>query len=53
MHNILKYFYELKTQEEIKGCAGAQLIDGKWYAPLHGCDTIQTYIDDTRESDRG
>ena len=24
---------------------GAQLVDGKWYAPLDGCDTLEKIID--------
>jgi hypothetical protein len=24
---------------------GAQLVDGQWYAPLDGCDTLEKIID--------
>lgn len=45
---IMKNF-ELIVKGEDTGCEGSQLIDGKWYMPLWGCDTIQNILDEIEE----
>ena len=29
---------------------GSQLVDGQWYAPRWGCDSLQHFIDDIKDS---
>lgn len=41
--NILDYFVEVESD----GKNGEFLINGKWYSPLFGCDTIQHIIDES------
>lgn len=38
------------TKEEQIDTPEAQLIDGQWYAPLWGCDTIQQILDEFEEA---
>ena len=45
---VMKNFELIKGEEIIGECEGAQLIDGKWYMPLGGCDTIQNILDDRK-----
>jgi hypothetical protein len=41
---IMKCFEPLEDTNIIN-CAGAQIIDGKWYMPVWGCDTVQHILD--------
>jgi hypothetical protein len=31
---------------------GAQLVDGEWWHPVHGCDSLQLYFDKLRRKER-
>jgi hypothetical protein len=46
MKSILDYYMEVTDTKDIKSADGAQLINGKWYIPQFGCDTIQLFMDD-------
>jgi hypothetical protein len=39
---IFEYFTEGQPSEE----GVTQYIDGKWYAPRYGCDTIQMMLEE-------
>ena len=43
--NLLNPAYEI-TGEEI--AEGAQLVDGEWWNPLFGCDSLQIVVDNAR-----
>ncbi len=39
----------LCNYEPCDGCVeNAQMVDGKWYAPLWGCDTLSKVLDDIK-----
>ena len=44
----MRCFEQTEGESAIRECDGAQLIDGKWYMPLYGCDTIQHFLDSVR-----
>jgi hypothetical protein len=42
---IMLNFERIDGRENINVCDGAQLINGEWYMPIWGCDTIQNILD--------
>jgi hypothetical protein len=46
---VLKNFELIEKQDGFIYCDDAQLIDGEWYLPLWGCDTIQNILDDIED----
>lgn len=43
---LLEFFIPIKTEEIVEG---VQQVDGQWYMPLYGSDTMQHIIDEMRE----
>lgn len=45
---LLEFFIPIKPEEIM---AGAQQVDGQWYMPLYGSDTMQHIVDEMREEE--
>ena len=43
---LLKFFRKLELPIEPNTHQDAVLIDGEWYAPDFGCDTLQWFLDE-------
>ena len=37
--------YEPIDPDKAQIVEGAQMLDGQWYAPIHGCDTLEHILD--------
>ena len=42
---VQKHYQPITGAEAIK-CAGAQQMDGQWWMPLWGCDTLDHLLED-------
>jgi hypothetical protein len=43
---VLKNYYVIDNEAEVRLADGAQWFDGRWMAPTWGCDTLQKLIDE-------
>jgi hypothetical protein len=34
------------AKKRLKGCPGAQLVNGQWYMPSLGCDSLEAALED-------
>jgi hypothetical protein len=43
---VLRHYEPIADADAIRACAGAQQLNGKWYMPIWGCDTLAHLIED-------
>jgi len=48
---ILDNYEPIKPRAALLG-AGAQIVNGQWYLPKWGCDTLQHILDELEKEDK-
>lgn len=43
---VRKHYQPINDAKAIRECDGAQQLNGQWYMPLWGCDTLANLIED-------
>lgn len=43
---VLKHYQSINDEKAIREGDGAQQLNGQWYMPLFGCDTLANLIED-------
>lgn len=38
--------WEPISNKQLEDCPGAQIVNGQWYMPLQGCDSLQAVLED-------
>ena len=48
--SLLHPAYELASADGQENIEGAQLVDGQWWYPVMGCDSLQFVVDNARQA---